>query len=238
MQATGPLPSIAEGAPRADRATLDSMPKTVSSAPLRDGRLVWERTFPAPQRVRLHDVAGGRALDTVVEESNAVTTRLLRTADGSDEAVLPIGIAPSLQAPVLGPDATVALASMHVLRPGGARAAPSRRIAFEPKRFGALAIDAEVGSLHFSPSGRHVLVSHRNGRLSAVDLESGRAVAIATADTSAAERAPNELYVIDLQMPIAAFGRDEASRRGRRSAAGPREAPAARSTGLLAKLTR
>lgn len=75
-----------------------------------------------------------------------------------------------------------------------------------------LAIDAEVSRLHFSPSGKRLVAFHRNGRLSAVDLPSGRAVAIDSPETSAAERAPNELYIVDLQTPMAcAFGRDEES---------------------------
>jgi hypothetical protein len=64
-----------------------------------------------------------------------------------------------------------------------------------------LAVDADVTKVVLSPSGRRLAALHRNGRLSCVDLASGRAVAVDAPDTSAAERAPDEVFVIDLVTP-------------------------------------
>lgn len=74
----------------------------------------------------------------------------------------------------------------------------------------SLAVDAEIGSLVFSPSGDRLAAFHRNGRLSTVDLTTRAAAAINTAETSAAERESNELFLVDLRTPHAcAFSRDE-----------------------------
>ncbi len=73
-----------------------------------------------------------------------------------------------------------------------------------------LAIDAEIGGIQFSSSGKKLGVFHRNGRVSTLDIASGKSVAIDTPETSAAERDSNEVYVIDLQTPQqCAFSRDE-----------------------------
>jgi hypothetical protein len=74
----------------------------------------------------------------------------------------------------------------------------------------SVAIDAEPSKLVFSPSGRRLAIFHRDGRLSSIDLRTGRAVAIATGKTSAAERAPHELFMTDLLTPHGcAFGASE-----------------------------
>ena len=74
-----------------------------------------------------------------------------------------------------------------------------------------LAHDAEVGKLVFSPSGRRVAIFHRDGRLSTVDLRTGHAAVVGTPSTSAAERAPHELFGIDFRTPHGcAFSIDEA----------------------------
>jgi outer membrane protein assembly factor BamB len=74
------------------------------------------------------------------------------------------------------------------------------------------AVVAEVGKLVFSPSGEGLVVFHRNGRFSTVDLAKGKSVAIATAATSAAELRSNELYPVDFRTPRGcAFSRDEST---------------------------
>lgn len=76
-------------------------------------------------------------------------------------------------------------------------------------------VDADVAVVVFSPSGRRLAAFHRNGQVACFDLATEqrgrpRSVVLDAPQTSAAERAPNEIFVIDLQVPVAcAFSRDE-----------------------------
>lgn len=73
-----------------------------------------------------------------------------------------------------------------------------------------LPVDAGVIALCLSPSGRRAVLFHRDGRLSSIDVERGQGVAIDGAETSAAERAPGEVFMVDLRTPATcAFSPDE-----------------------------
>ncbi len=89
---------------------------------------------------------------------------------------------------------------------------PIRVDGFRKGKTFAPAVEAAVGKLVFSPSGERLVVFHRNGRFSTVDLAKEKSVAIATAATSAAERRSNELYAVDFRTPHGcAFSCDEST---------------------------
>lgn len=103
-------------------------------------------------------------------------------------------------------------AGTHAYRAHGAQLTPITLDGLTEAPPLALAHDADVAKLVFSPSGRRLVVFHRDGRLSTVDLQTGASAVVASPETSAAERAPHELYAIDLGTPMGcAFGRDEAT---------------------------
>lgn len=132
----------------------------------RTGERVWERTFPSPASVRMFDVAGGRVLVSVFGESPIGETRFLRAVDGADEATIPESIVPSVQAPALARDGTIALAGMRVVdvvRAGE----PRRRIDHAMKRWGA------VDCAAFDDEGRRVVFGTRAGEVRVTDLADG-----------------------------------------------------------------
>ncbi len=80
----------------------------------------------------------------------------------------------------------------------------------EPRSVRATPVDADVITVAFSPSGRRMAAFHRNRQVASFDLERPSACVLDAPATSAAERAPNEVFVIDVMVPLAcAWSRDE-----------------------------
>lgn len=63
-------------------------------------------------------------------------------------------------------------------------------------------VDADISVIHFSPSGKKVVAFHRNGQVAILDVASGAGVILASPATSAAERAPGDLFISDLRTPL------------------------------------
>ncbi|MBL8608481.1 MAG: PQQ-like beta-propeller repeat protein [Myxococcales bacterium] len=148
---------------------------SITALHARTGARVWERAFPSPASVRMFDVAGGRVLVSVFGEGPIGETRFLRAADGADEATIAECIVPSVQAPALAKDGTIALAGMRVVdvvRVGQ----PTRRIDHAMKRWGA------VDCAAFDDDGRRVVFGTRAGEVCVTDLGDGTTRTVLEAD--------------------------------------------------------
>jgi hypothetical protein len=139
---------------------------TVSARVGRTGALVWERAFPAPLSVRLLDVAGERLLVSIAGENPLGETRLLRAADGADDAVLPATIVSGIDAVALGRDGTLVVAGMRVVDVFRADQ-PRRRLDLVTKRYGA--VDAAA----LDATGARVVIGTRAGEVLVMELASG-----------------------------------------------------------------
>lgn len=160
---SGVTPIDADG-----RLLLANDDHTLAAFELPAGRLAWERSFPAPSTVRLLATKHGRALVSTTSEVSGVQTRLLRTADGSDEALLAVAISRDLQAHDLGADGTVVAAWMRfvdIARDGE----PPRRLPLETRRFGT------ADAVALDQTGTRLLIGTRTGEALLMDLASGTA---------------------------------------------------------------
>lgn len=130
----------------------------------RTGEALWERAFPAPGHVRLVDAGGGAVLVLVVD-GGRTSTRLLRSADGADDGVLPFSIHTGLSAAALGRDGTIVWGGMRSI--GVLRAGVSKEWPIPDEHFGA------GGPLAVSPDGSRVAFATRRNAVALLGLETG-----------------------------------------------------------------